>query len=255
MNDELTATTDRFRLVVPLEYASSLPTGAAKQAVETLGRRIANDRYRPEDTMPTEAELAQSLGVSRATVRDAVKVLTGKGMVRTARRYGTRVRPVEEWNLLDGDVVGWHAPEHPRIKRMFWETTELRVNLEPAAAALAAERATDEQVAAILNAAHAIAPETSDVQSLFTADCTFHVTVLDATCNNVMRQLRQIVLTMLRISYELGVIAVEFADVDRAGHIAVAKAIEARAPDRARRAMAEMLNRNTQTARHMVEMR
>ena len=58
--------------------------------------------------MPTEPELAAALGVSRATVRDAVKVLSGKGLVRTARRYGTRVTPVEAWNLLDGDVIAWH---------------------------------------------------------------------------------------------------------------------------------------------------
>jgi GntR family transcriptional regulator, galactonate operon transcriptional repressor len=92
-------------LAFPLDLGSSLPTGAAKQAVAVLGRRIANDLYRPGEIMPTELELAESLGVSRATVRDAIKVLSGKGLVRTARRYGTRVRPVEEWNLLDADFA------------------------------------------------------------------------------------------------------------------------------------------------------
>ena len=88
--------------------------------------------------MPTEPELAAALGVSRATVRDAIKVLSGKGLVRTARRYGTRVTPVEDWNLLDGDVIAWHRPDHPRMRRIFAETTELRTIMEPAAAALAA---------------------------------------------------------------------------------------------------------------------
>ena len=89
--------------------------------------------------MPTEPELAAALGVSRATVRDAVKVLSGKGLVRTARRYGTRVTPVEAWNLLDGDVIAWHATDHPRMRRIFAETTELRAIMEPSAAALAAQ--------------------------------------------------------------------------------------------------------------------
>ena len=140
---------DRARLV-PTELKPALPTGFARRAVDTLGRWIVNDRFTPDVVMPTEPELATSLGVSRATVRDAVKVLSGKGLVRTARRYGTRVTPVEDWNLLDGDVIAWHEPDHPRMRRIFAETTELRAIIEPSAAALAALRATDEQRSGIL---------------------------------------------------------------------------------------------------------
>ncbi|WMS40948.1 FadR/GntR family transcriptional regulator [Acuticoccus sp. MNP-M23] len=236
------------RLTIPLEFASPLPTGAAKKAVDILGRRIVNDAYPPDTIMPTEAELAQSLGVSRATVRDAVKVLSGKGLVRTARRYGTRVRAVEEWSLLDSDVVSWHAPDHPRIKRMFGETTELRTIIEPAAAALAAIRATAAQIEVISEAAQAMDPGQGDVQTLFSADCRFHVTLLDATHNDVMRQLAQIIVTMLRISYEFGVLQIDDKGVSREGHIAVANAIEARDPAGAEAAMTKMLDQNRRIA-------
>lgn len=231
-------------LRMPTEFGTSLPTGAAKQAVELLGRRIANDVYPQEMVMPTEEELALSLGVSRGTVRDAIKVLSGKGLVRTARRYGTRVRPVEEWNLLDGDVVSWHDPTHPRIKRIFAETTELRGILEPAAAALAARRGTPEQARKLLAAANAIHPAQVDLQYLFDADCQFHLTLLDMTQNTVMRQMRQIILTMLRVSYEFGVTNPANEKVSREGHIAVAEAIAARDAEGARRAMAAMLELN-----------
>ena len=185
--------------------------------------------------MPTEPELAASLGVSRATVRDAIKVLSGKGLVRTARRYGTRVLPVEDWNLLDGDVVGWHRRDHPRMRRIFAETTELRSIMEPAAAALAAERATEAQIRTILDAAYAIHPEADDVQALFDADCRFHVTILDATQNQVMRQLRQIIVTMLRVSYDFGVSRQQNDPVTRQGHIL--------SPRRSHAAMAKPLAR------------
>lgn len=198
--------------------------------------------------MPTEPELAQSLGVSRATVRDAIKVLSGKGLVRTARRYGTTVRPVEEWNLLDADVASWHEPTHPRLRQMFAETTELRSIFEPAAAAQAAERATDEQVRVILEAAYAMHPGDDDLASLFSADCRFHATMLDATGSLMMRQLRPIILTMLRISYEYGVLAVDQEPVSREGHIRVAEAIRARDPLTARAAMESMLELNRRTA-------
>lgn len=178
-----------------------------------------------------------------------MKVLSGKGLVRTARRYGTRVRPVEEWNFLDGDVVSWHDPSHPRIKRIFAETTELRTVIEPAAAALAAQRGTDEQVKTLLAAAYAIHPGEVDVETLFAADCQFHVTLLDMTRNNVMRQLRQIILTMLRVSYEFGVVNPDNEKVSREGHIAVADAIAARDHEAARRAMFDMLELNRAIAK------
>jgi GntR family transcriptional regulator, galactonate operon transcriptional repressor len=233
-----------LELSFPAEMMSSLPTGAAKQAVEVLGRRITNDVYPQDSVMPTEEELARSLGVSRATVRDAVKVLSGKGLVRTARRYGTRVRPIEEWNLLDGDVVSWHEPTHPRIRQIFAETTELRTILEPAAAALAAQRGTPEQAQTLLEAANAIHPGQVDVERLFEADCRFHLTLLDMTQNTVMRQMRQIILTMLRVSYEFGVVNPKNEKVSREGHLAVAEAIAARDADGARKAMSAMLDLN-----------
>ncbi|QYK43099.1 MAG: FadR family transcriptional regulator [Paracoccaceae bacterium] len=235
-------------LQIPAEFTSALPTGAAKQAVEVLGQRITNDVYSPEAVMPTEEELAESLGVSRATLRDAIKVLSGKGLVRTARRYGTRVRPIEEWNLLDADVVMWHDPAHPRIRRIFAETTELRAILEPAAAALAARRATPEQVRTLLAAANAIHPGQVDVEHLFDADCRFHLTLLDMTRNNVMRQMRPIILTMLRVSYEFGVGNPQNEKVSREGHIAVAEAIAARDAEGARKAMSAMLDLNRSLA-------
>ena len=73
---------------IPIEFTHSLPNGFARKAVDTLGQWIVDDVFTPDQPIPTEDELAKLLGVSRATVRDAVKVLSGKGLVRTARRYG-----------------------------------------------------------------------------------------------------------------------------------------------------------------------
>ena len=135
--------------------------------------------------------------------------------------------------------------------RIFAETTELRSVMEPAAAALAAERATAAQVRTILDAAYAIHPEANDVQALFGADCRFHVTILDATQNQVMRQLRQIIVTMLRVSYEFGVSRLESEPVTRQGHILVAEAIACRDCETAREAMSTMLRRQKSCQRRM----
>jgi len=233
----------------PMSFTTSLPSGVARRAVDLIGRWIADDKFPPDQPMPTEPELAALLGVSRATVRDAIKVLSGKGLVRTARRYGTRVLPVEDWNLLDGDVVRWHRRDHPRMSQIFAETTELRCIMEPAAAALAAERATEAQICTILDAAYAMHPEANDVQALFDADCKFHVTILDATGNQVMRQLRQIIVTMLRVSYDFGVSRRENDPVTRQGHIRVAEAIACRDGEAAREHMSTMLGQNRSLAK------
>ena len=86
----------------PLTIAEAATT---REIVETLGRRIANGFYAVGEVIPKEDQLAASLGVSRTTVRDAIKVLSGKSLVRTARRYGTRVQPVDDWNLLDPAIA------------------------------------------------------------------------------------------------------------------------------------------------------
>ncbi|MGL1921749.1 MAG: FCD domain-containing protein [Hyphomicrobiales bacterium] len=248
MNDKATTRTKSFKIELPAEFISSLPTGIAKDTVNILGQRIANDIYSPDEIMPTEPELAASLSVSRTTIRDAIKVLSGMGLVRTARRYGTRVRPVKEWNLLDSDLVGWHNLNHPRIKRMYSETTELRTIIEPAAAALAAQRASELQIQKIENAAHAIHYAEGNLQTLFNADCQFHITLLDATQNDVIHQMRQIILTMLRISYEFGVMEGNTEEINSEIHILLAKAIRARQPDEAQNLMARMLEQNQKIA-------
>lgn len=235
-------------LKLPVELGSSLPTGSTKRVVELLGRRIVNDDYPQGEIMPTEEDLAVSFDVSRATVRDAIKVLSGKGLIQTARRYGNRVRPIGEWNLLDVEVASWHAPDHPRIGRLFAESTELRCIIEPAAAAMAAQRATEEQIRTILDAARAMHPDEGDVETLFAADCTFHCTILEATGNLMIRQMRTVILTVLKISYEYNVLIVDGERVTREGHIRVAEAIRARDGASARAEMESMLDRNRQTA-------
>lgn len=225
----------------------TLPTGRARNAVDTLGGWIVNGRFPPDTVMPNEAALAEALGTSRATVRDAVKVLSGKGLLRTARRYGTRVMPFDDWNFLDAEVVGWHHRDHPRMARIFAETTELRAIIEPEAAALAAVRATDRQRALVLSAAQEMRPEADDRAALFAADCQFHLTILEATQNRVMRQMRPIFLAILRVSYEYGV-RPENPVVTRDGHLRVAEAIVRADPDAAREAMGTMLRRNAAIA-------
>ncbi|KMW57432.1 Transcriptional regulator, GntR family [Candidatus Rhodobacter oscarellae] len=229
---------------MPDIYLAELPTGAGKTAVNTLGRMIARGDFPAGATIPMEAELVGMLGVSRTVVREAIKVLSGKGMVRTARRYGTRVLPFESWNLIDPDVINWHEPSSPAATKIYRDSTKLRFIFEPEAAALAAINATTEQREIILRAAEHIRPEPYGTEGMIAADYAFHATILESTGNIMLRQMQGLILALLQFSYPTGAQAAPSEKVSRRSHIEVAEAIKAGDGETARARMSSMLEQN-----------
>lgn len=160
-----------------------LPKGVARNAMQDLGRAIVRGEFPPGAVLPTEEALAARTGASRPALREAIKVLSGKGLVRTARRYGSRVCPQPEWNFLDPDVLVWHLAEPANWPQFLTDFVEMRLTLEPVAASLAALRATEEEVRQILHHAHGLPVVVSEVD--VDADVAFHAAVLRATHNTI----------------------------------------------------------------------
>src|SRR6266508_3486723 len=123
--------------------------------VHEIGMRILNGELMPGDALPDNG-LVDEQAVSRTVVREAIKVLAAKGLVESRPKIGTLVRPRRDWNLLDPDVLAWQI-EAGLDARFLEQALELRRMIEPGAARLAAERATDEQVAALFEAYEAMA--------------------------------------------------------------------------------------------------
>lgn len=235
---------DPQKFFLPDTYLAGLPTGAVKDVVDTLGARIAKGVYIGSDTIPMEAELMSEFDVSRTVIREAIKVLSGKGLVQTARRYGTRVRPFENWRLLDPDVIRWHDPDSPAAVRIYTESTELRQIVEPEAAALAARNATDAQRDTILLAAQSIHPEPYGEDAMIAADYMFHATILEATGNIMLRQLQVVIQALLQFSYPTGTRAAPEEKITSESHVEVAEAIRAGDASLAREKMRAMLETN-----------
>ncbi|EJL25785.1 transcriptional regulator [Caulobacter sp. AP07] len=101
--------------------------------VESLGQAIVTGDY-VESGFPNEGELSKQFGASRTVTREAVKMLTAKGLLSARPRHGTVVEPETEWNLLDPDVLRWLL-ERKFSLRLLAEFTEMRLGIEPAAAA------------------------------------------------------------------------------------------------------------------------
>lgn len=187
----------------PTETVNKKSRGQVKIAVDIIGRRIANGTYSEGETLPVEQELASNLNVGRNALREAVKVLSGKGLILTAPRSGTKVRPRDEWNMLDPDVLHWHADPETATKAFMLDLIELRRIIEPKAAELAAVRASKEDIADILNAYERMTTA-STIQERLESDIDFHTSVLKASHNSVLSNFKYAISTYLRAHVNLG---------------------------------------------------
>lgn len=166
--------------------------------LDALGRAIVTGHYQ-DSPFPTEAELARQHKVSRSVTREAVKMLTAKGLLTARPRKGTSVQPPSSWNLFDTDVLRWLL-ERKFSLDLLRQFTELRAAIEPAAAALAAAAADADGLAAIeAGYERMVAAEAGDDDPL-DADIAFHVAILEASANPFYAQFRDVVATALHSS-------------------------------------------------------
>ena len=165
---------------------------------DRIGRDIVTGQY-DQVAFPIEAILAAEHGVSRSVVREAVKMLGAKGLLTGRPRKGTTVQPARSWNLVVPDVLRWLL-ERKFTLELLRHFTELRVAIEPAAAALTA-RVHDDIGLGQIRAGYLrmVAAEAGEDDSL-DADIAFHVAILEASENPFFRQFRDLVDTALRTS-------------------------------------------------------
>jgi GntR family galactonate operon transcriptional repressor len=219
--------------------------GLHGEVVHTIAMRILRDELRPGDPLPSEEELSAELAASRTVMREAVKVLAAKGLVEARPKTGTRVRPRADWNLVDPDVLAWQLEAKPDGE-LFRNVTELRRIVEPQAAKLAAERASEAEIAALEEAFHEMEEALADPEAYLLPDLRFHDLILSACHNELLEQTAG---TMRAVFRALFLEARTAETIERATelHGAIVKAIRARDGARAARAMTELIE-NTAAA-------
>jgi GntR family transcriptional regulator, galactonate operon transcriptional repressor len=206
----------------------------------TLGRRIVRGELKPGEILPTEAALVIELGVSRSAVREAVRVLTTKGLVSARARSGTSVREVRDWQLLDGELLSW-ARHGPLFDHLMAPLTEVRFIIEPEAARLAAERADYATLVRIETAVARMAATEEDVEAHLEADYAFHAAILSASGNVILDQFADVVRCVLLESFALTSHDQAARREGVAMHQAVFEAICNRNGGEAKRLMADLL--------------
>ena len=224
----------------PNKADKRIKPGRIRAVLTTLGREIAQDLIPVGTALPPEPDLEARFGVGRGVVREAIKTLAAKGLVSVRPRHGTHVLPRHDWSLLDRDVLSWLVGQDEPDRDLLLAIQEVRSIIEPAAAALAAERATKNDRWRISTALAAM--ETAqDQASALAADKTFHLAILDATHNPVLQGFRGAIDTILSTVFTVAVGSPGWFKDNLPNHAAAACAIESGDPEKARAAMERVL--------------
>ncbi|UXI01275.1 FadR/GntR family transcriptional regulator [Photobacterium sp. TY1-4] len=151
---------------------------------ESIGQRILRGETVPGDILPGEVELGEMYGVSRTAVREAIKMLAAKGMVLPRPRIGTRVLPKRNWNYLDQDLLVWLSCEQHH--ELVEEFQQVRMTLEPQAAALTAVNASEAdraELKALMEAMYQLG-DNFDQEQWIDVDTRFHQLIYFASGNH-----------------------------------------------------------------------
>lgn len=218
---------------------TALPSGSAhartaapapvlhNSVLARVGIEIAQGT-RPAGSVITLAQLESEAGVSRTVIREVVRILESKGMVESRRRVGVTVLPVTAWNVLDPQLIRWRLLGPERVAQLH-RLTEMRLALEPTAARLAATRATPETATELLELARRLRTigqlGQGHEQPYLDTDIAFHTLLLEASGNDMLASLHEIVTEVLAGRTDLGLSPAHPVPAAFDNHESIARAI------------------------------
>jgi DNA-binding FadR family transcriptional regulator len=207
--------------------------------VQKLGSSIVRGELPAGQPLPIEAELGKKFGASRTVTREAVKILSTKGLIGQRPRVGTYVHPEDRWDLLDSEVLTWILDRRFSYS-LVREFLEVRIGIEPAAAALAAVNATDGEKDLLKQKLEKMKGAINGHFDPVAADIAFHSTILEISHNRFYHQLTPIVETALRFSIRVTNKA-KGALADYDAHEKIYKAIRSGSPEASAKACRDLI--------------
>lgn len=210
----------------------------------TLGAEILSGARPPGSRLPSMDEMFQTFGVSRVVVREVTRTLAAKGMVTAKARVGTKVSDPAQWNWLDPQVLEWRVKIG--LDQVFLlQLTQVRLALEPAAASLAAENRTEQDLMALRTALKGMYGSGDNHQKFSKADRGFHDAIIAATHNPFFYAFNSA--TEVAISRFLGVISLSVKANEKthirsaAQHEKILEGVRAKKPKAAAQAMVRVI--------------
>lgn len=211
------------------------------QIAADIGVKVVAGRIKPGTILDGEIEASGRRQVSRSAYREAILILTAKGLVLSRPKIGTRVTERDQWHLLDPDVLAWMFAKEPR-RDLLISLFELRKFVEPEAAALAAERRTLEQLNRMGATLEIMARETLHTERGRIADKAFHAALLSASSNPFVMSLSSSITAVVAWSTMFKERTQRLERDAVPDHIKVYEAIAARNAGAARAAMLELID-------------
>lgn len=202
--------------------------------VDRLGSEICAGQLPPGTVLSADA-LVEQYGVARSVVREALRVLASMGLVSAKRGVGTTTQPMEEWSLLDPQVIAWRLASSQRDAQLR-ELAGLRLGVEPEAAAMAASHRESEAVSRLMSAGTALwdAAHREDPDAFLAADIAFHSLLLEASCNPMYVQFSPVIQSLLEGRFQHRLAAEHPRQVALQQHLTVVRAIQTGDVERAR---------------------
>lgn len=207
-----------------------------EEIIAQIHDQFAEGRWKPEDRLPSERELSERFRVSRASVREAIRALESLGLVTIKTGEGTFVASGSE--VLLSPLVSVILQQKDVLLDIF----EARKVIEPEIAALAAKRASPEEIRQMEEILEDQAREIARGDTGVEADTAFHSLLTQSTKNKVFLRLNDAIVDSLRETRERSLQIHGRPVRSLAGHREILKAVRAKDPARARRAMLQHLS-------------
>ena len=203
------------------------------QTAQRLYNQIVIEKQlKAGEKLPNEMELSRSLGVSRTTLREAIRELATQGILEVQRGRGTfvsgRVGEINDYGFSDLDHV------RGQLRDLF----ELRSIFEPKAARLACQRATEEELAEILEKGNAVDQCIREGLDRTEADWEFHAAIVRATHNEFMMRLLPMINQAVSAAVKSSRHGHQLAEDTRRDHALLLEFLRCRNADGAEHAMA-----------------
>lgn len=159
-------------------FGSPVRVNRCDETVEFLTELILENHLGPGDYLPAEPELCKRLNVSRATLREAFRVLEARGLIE--RRHGVGILVSNRSLEVASQSISMMLRREPTTVR---DLFEVRLGLECQSAILAAQRATEAGIDSVAEALEMMREEASTVDQRVTADVEFHLRLAECTGN------------------------------------------------------------------------
>jgi DNA-binding FadR family transcriptional regulator len=233
-----------------MRSAGTLARRLHHDVVETIVGQIVAGELPSGSYLPAEPEMSLQLGVSRTVVREALRVLAGKGLIDVKHGSGTQVTDASRWDPLDAQVLAARR-ERGAMFNVLADLVEARRIFECEVAALAARRCTPEHLAALEKAIARMEGAGQRYHEFMLGDAAFHRTLVEATANPVLKRMLEPIQELIQFSMQMTDSLQELLARALSEHKSIYRAVKRRDAEAARRAMRRHLAHTERDIRNL----